>query len=240
MPIYSVYAFKLTPIFLFCQISFIPAIACGTFRFVKRMPVQWFVLPVFFVGACCPVNRLSGRGQSIKTVTYEVAVLEKPTVRLTGHRPLPTRPGTQPAGIWGKSEAEFERALTDFGGEDFSALVLKQAARELGAKQGWALAQNGDNADAVMQIRVENICFCAPDALAEVEVKMALTAVLVESAGGEMLWRDCLDWSFTGLYYNLQQLGQADAALREELLSDLAVRLLGRLAKHLAAEMRPG
>jgi hypothetical protein len=88
-----------------------------------------------------------------------------------------------------------------------------------------------------MQIRVENICFCAADALSEVEARLALKVVLTESGSGDVLWRDCLDWAFTGLYSSLQDLGQADAAQREELFSELATRLLGRLAKHLASQV---
>lgn len=150
------------------------------------------------------------------------------------------RSGMRPSVIWGHTEAELETALAGFAGEDFAALVLKQAAGELGARQGWALDERGGGADALLQIQVENICFCAPDVMAEVDVKLALKVVLTENAGGEVLWRDCLDWTFKGLYPSLQQLGQADAAQREELLSDLAARMLERLAKHLATQAQAG
>ena len=195
------------------------------------MRVQWLILSVLFLGSCCPVNRLPGRSQPVKTVTYEVIVLEQPTVRFTSHRLLQIRPGD--------TEAELEQALADFAHEDFSALVLKRAADELGARQGWTSAES-DGADAVMQIRVENICFCAPDALTEVEAKMALRAVLTENGSGEVLWRDCLDWTFTGLYPNLRDLAQADAAQRQEMFSELAERMLERLAKHLATQAQGG
>ena len=121
-----------------------------------------------------------------------------------------------------------------------AALVLKQAAGELGARQGWALDESDGGADALLQIQVENVCFCAPDVQKEVDVKLALRVVFTKNAGGEVLWRDCLDWTFKGLYPSLQQLGQADAEQREELLSDLAARMIGRLAKHLATQAQAG
>lgn len=201
--------------------------------------MQWLILSVLFLGSCCPVNRLTGRSQPVKTVVYEVIVLEQPTVRFTSHRSQKAHARVQPTGIWGHTEAELERALADFALEDFSALVLKRAADELGARQGWTPAED-DGADALMQIRVENICFCAPDALTEVEVKLALRAVLTENGSGEVLWRDCLDWTFTGLYPSLRDLAQADAAQRQEMFSELAERMLERLAKHLATQVQEG
>jgi hypothetical protein len=197
--------------------------------------VQWPILLVFFLCACCPVNRLKGRSRPVKTVIYEAIVLEKPTVRFIGHRSLKIRQGV-PTGTSGHIEAELEEALANFGGVDFTALVLEQAAGQL----GWTQAKDGAGADAVMQIRVENICFCAPDGLSEVEVKLALKVVLTESGSGDVLWRDCLDWAFEGLYSSLQDLAQADAAQQKELFSDLAARLLDRLAKHLATQVPKG
>jgi hypothetical protein len=175
----------------------------------------------------------------VETVSYEAIVLEKPTVRFTGHRSLKIHQ-TVPTGTSGHIEAEFESTLAGFGREDLSALVLERAAGQLGGPLGWAQPEDGGGADAVMQIRVENICFCAPDALSEVEVKLALKVVLSENGSGDLLWRDCLDWSFAGLYSSLQDLTRADAAQQQELLSDLAARLLERLAKHLASQMPKG
>lgn len=204
-----------------------------------RAWAQRLILPAFFLCSCCPINRLDERSRPLKTVAYEAIVLEKPTVRFTGHRSLKIKQ-TVPTGTSGHIEAEFESALADFGGEDFSALVLERAAGQLGGRQGWAQPEDGGVADAVMQIRVENICFCAPDALSEVEAKLALRVVLTENGSGDVLWRDCLDWSFAGLYSSLQDLTQADAAQQKELFSDLAARMVDRLAEHLAAQVPKG
>jgi hypothetical protein len=168
---------------------------------MKCLTVQWLILPVFFLCSCCPVNRLSDRNRPVKTVVYEAIVLEKPTVRFTGHRSLKIKPGV-PTGTSGYIEAELEKALADVGGEDFSAMVLEQAGR-----LGWAQAEEGAG------------------------------VVLTESGSGEVLWRDCLDWSFEGLYSSLQDLAQADAAQQKELFSELAARLVDRLAKHLATQV---
>lgn len=200
--------------------------------------MQWLILAVFFLGSCCPVNRLGGRGRPVKTVAYEALVLGRPTVRLIGHRPLKIQPGV-PSNVWGDPEAELERALADFAGDDFSARLLERAAERLGARTGWKPANDGGDADAVMQIRVENICFCAQDAQAEVEAKLALRILLTENGSKELLWRDCLDWTFGGIYTNLSDLAQADAVQRGEVFSELAERLLDRLAKHLATQL-PG
>jgi len=197
---------------------------------------QWLILSALFLCSCCPINRLKERSRPLKTVTYEAVVLEQPTVRLTGHRSLKIQPGV-PTGTWGHTEAEFEKALADFAPEDFSALVLERASGRLGALQGWTLAEEDGRAEAVMHIQVENICFCAPDALSEVEARLVLKVVIAENDSGEVLWRDCLDWTLAGVYTSLQDLAQADAAQRKELYSDLAERLLGRLAKHLAAQI---
>lgn len=204
------------------------------------MRLRWLVLPALFLGSCCAINRLPGRGQAIKTVAYEVSVAENPTVRLTGHRSLEIRQGIRSAGIWSHTETELEQSLTGFGGEGFSAVMLEQAAGQLGARLGWALDESGAGTDAVMQILVENICFCAPDVLAEVEVNISFRAMLTATSDGELLWRDCLDWTFKGDYPSLQQLGRSEAALREELVSSLAARLLGRLAEHLASHAQEG
>jgi hypothetical protein len=201
---------------------------------------HWPMLAVLFFSSCCHVNRLPGRSQEIKTVSYEVSVRERPTVRFTSRRSLEIRPGMRPSGFWEHTEAELEQSLASIEGEDFSALVLKQAAGVLGAEQGWAFDESGDGADALLQIRVENICCCAPDMLSELDVKLMLKAVLTRSADGEVLWRDCLDWTFRGFDQSLQQLGQADASRREELLSDLAARMLKRLAKHISAQRQTG
>jgi hypothetical protein len=198
--------------------------------------MQSCILPAFFLCSCCPVNRLEGRSRPVETVAYEAVVLEQPTVRLTGHRSLKIQPGV-PTGTSGYTESEFEKSLADFASEDFASLVLERAAGQLGARQGWTLAEEDREPDAVMQIRVENMCFCAPDALSEVEVKLALKVVLTETGSGELLWRDCLDWSFAGLYSSLQDLAQADATQREELFSELATRMLGRLAEYLATQI---
>jgi hypothetical protein len=200
---------------------------------------QWLILPVFFLCSCCPVNRLKERSRPVETVSYEAIVLEKPTVRFTGHRSLKIHQ-TVPTGTSGHIEAEFESMLADFGGGDFSALLLERAAGQLGGRLGWTQPENGGGADAVMQIRVENLCFCAPDASSEVEAKLALKVVISDNDGGDVLWRDCLDWSFAGLYSSLQDLTQADAAQQKELFADLAARLLDRLAKHLAAQVPKG
>lgn len=194
--------------------------------------MQWLILSALFISSCCPINRLKERSRPLKTVTYEAVVLEQPTVRLTGHRSLKIQPGV-PSGTWGHTEAELEKALADFAPEDFAALVLEQAGR-LGALQGWTLAEE---AEAVMLVRVENICFCAPDALSEVEAKLTLKVVLAESGSEEVLWRDCLDWTFAGVHTSLRDLAQADASQRKDLYSDLAERMLGRLAKHLATQI---
>jgi len=198
--------------------------------------MQWLILPAIFLCSCCPVNRLRGRSRPVKTVTYEAVVLEKPTVRLIGHRPLEIQPGV-PSNVWGDPEAEFEKALADFAYDDFSARLLERAAEKLGALTGWESAKNGGVADAIMQIRVENICFCAQDAQAEVEAKLALKILLTENAGGELLWRDCLDWSFEGICASLSDLAQADAGQRREVFSGLAEQVLDRLAKHLATQV---
>lgn len=201
--------------------------------------MQWLILSALFLCSCCPVNRLKGRSRPVETVTYEAVVLESPTVRLTGHRPLKIQPGV-PSNVWGDPEAEFEKALADFADDDFSARLLEQAAGQLGARTGWEQAEDGSDADAVMQIRVENICFCAQDAQAEVEAKLALKVVLTESGSGDVLWRDCLEWSFEGVYSSLQDLAQADASQQKDLFTDLAARLLDRLAKHLANQVSKG
>jgi len=201
--------------------------------------MQWLILSVLFLGSCCPINRLKGRSQPLKTVTYEAVVLEQPTVRLTGHRSLRIKPGV-PIGPWDQVETEFEKALAGFSAEDFSARVLERAADQVGARQGWTLPAEGQKAEAVMLIMVENICVCAPDALSEVEVKLALKVVLTESGSEDVLWRDCLDWSFAGLYSSLRDLIEAEAAQQEELFSDLVTRMLGRLAEHLASRVPRG
>lgn len=198
--------------------------------------MQWLILPALFLGSCCPINRISERSQPVKTVTYEVLVEERPTVRLTGHRSLKIQPGV-PSGTTGHIEAELEKELAGFASDDFSASILEGAADRIGSRQGWTLAEGGDRADAVMRIRVENICLCAPDGLSEVEVRLALRVVLAENGSGEVLWRDCLDWTFGGLYSSLQDLAQADAAQQKELFSELAEQLLARLAKHLASQI---
>jgi hypothetical protein len=198
--------------------------------------MQWLILPALFLSSCCPINRLDGRSRPVQTVTYEVLVEEQPTVRLTGHRSLKIQPGV-PTGTSGYIEVELEKGLAGFASDDFSALILEGAAGRLGARQGWTLAEGEDGADAVMQIRVENICLCAPDGLSEVAVRLALRVVLIENGGGEVLWRDCLDWTFEGLYSSLQDLAQADAAQQKELFSELAEQMLARLAKHLASQM---
>ena len=201
--------------------------------------MQWLILPVVFLCSCCPINRLKGRSQPVKTVAYETVVLEQPTVRLTGHRSMKSQPGV-PTGTWGQTETEFEKALADFASEDFSALVLERADSQLGSRLGWSLAPEGRRADVVLQVRIENICFCAPDALSEVEAKLVLKVVITESGSEDLLWRDCLDWTFAGLYPSLQDLAQADADAREDLLSDLAERLIDRLAEHLATQIPRG
>lgn len=201
--------------------------------------VQWLILSAFFLCSCCPINRLKGRSQPVETVAYEAVVLEQPTVRLTGHRSMKIQPGV-PTGTSGYMEAEIEKALSDFAGEDFTAQVLERVTGQLGDRLGWKPAGEGAGVDAVMQIRVENICFCAPDALSEVEVKLVIKVVITESGSGDLLLRDCLDWTFAGVYTSLQDLARADAARREELLSDLATRLLDRLAEHLATRVSKG
>lgn len=201
---------------------------------------KWLLLAALFFSACCHINRLPDHFKNVKTVSYEAWALDRPTVRLTSHRSMEIRSGMRPSVTWAHTEAELETALVAFAGEDFAALLLKQAAGKLGARQGWALEESGDSADALLQIRVENFCFCAPDVQKEVDVRLALRVVLIENAGGEVLWRDCLDWTFKGLYPSLQLLGQADAEQREGLLSDLAARLLERLAKHLATQAQAG
>jgi len=201
--------------------------------------MQWFILSVFFLCSCCPVNRFKGRSRPVKTVACEAVVLEQPTVRLTGHRSLRIQPGV-PTGTSGHTEVEFEKALADFALEDFSALVLERAPGQLSTRLGWTAAGEDGEADAVLQIRVENICFCAPDALSEVEVKLALRVVLTESASGEVLWRDCLDWTFAGMYSSLQDLAQSDADQQKGLLSDLAAQLLDRLVELLATQVPRG
>jgi hypothetical protein len=206
---------------------------------MKTRWMQWLILPSFFLCSCCPVNRLKGRSRPVKTVTYEAVLLEKPTVRLTGHRPLKVQPGV-PSNVWAEPEAELERALAGIASDDFSALLLQRAAERLGARTGWESVKNGGDADAVMQIRVENICFCAQDVQAEVEVKLALKILLLETNSGELLFRDCLDWTFEGVYASLSDLAQADTAQRGEVFSDLAERVLERLAKHLATKVPKG
>jgi hypothetical protein len=193
--------------------------------------MQWLILPSFFLCSCCPVNRLKGRSRPVKTVTYEAVVLEKPTVRLTGHRPLKVQPGV-PSNVWAEPEAELERALAGIAGDDFS--------ERLGDRTGWKSAKNGGDADAVMQIRVENICFCAQDVQAEVGAKLALRILLLEASSGELLLRDCLDWTFDGVYASLSDLAQADAVQWGEVFSDLAERVLERLSKHLATQVPKG
>ena len=183
---------------------------------------KWLLLAALFFSSCCHINRLPDSIRDIKTVSYEVVILERPTVRFTSHRSMEIRSEKRPTATWGNTEAELETLLAAFGSGDFAALVLKQAAGEL------------------LQIQVENVCFCAPDVQKEVDVKLALRVVFTKNAGGEVLWRDCLDWTFKGLYPSLQQLGQADAEQREELLSDLAARMIGRLAKHLATQAQAG
>jgi hypothetical protein len=172
-------------------------------------------------------------------VTYEAVVLEKPTVRLTGHRPLKVQPGV-PSNVWAEPEAELERALAGIAGDDFSARLLERAAERLGDRTGWKSAKNGGDADAVMQIRVENICFCAQDVQAEVGAKLALRILLLEASSGELLLRDCLDWTFDGVYASLSDLAQADAVQWGEVFSDLAERVLERLSKHLATQVPKG
>jgi len=215
-----------------CQITFGSWEACDRFGSMSPVGTKWLLLAALSFSSCCHINRLQDRIRDIKTVSYEVSVLERPTVRFTSHRSLEIRSETRST----NAEAELENTLAAFGGGDFAAQVLKQAAGGLGTGLGWALDESGGVADALLQIQVENVCFCAPDVQAEGDVKLALRVVLTENAGGEVLWRDCLDWTFKGLYPSLQQLGQADAAQREELLSDLAARMIERLAKHLATQ----
>ncbi len=202
--------------------------------------MQWLALSVLFLASCCPVNRLPDRGHAIKTVAYEVSAVDRPTVRFTGHRAMEIHRGMQPVVAWSHTETEFERLLAAMGGERFSATLLEQAPARLGASLGWALDESGAGADALVQILVENICFCAPDVLTGVEVRLDFKVVLTSNPDGDVLWRDCLDWTLGGGFPSLEQLGKAEARQREDLLSDLAAQLLGRLASHIAAQAKGG
>jgi hypothetical protein len=202
--------------------------------------MQCLALSAFLGASCCHINRLPDRGHRIKTVAYEVSAVDRPTVRFTSHRAMDIRREMRPVAVWSHNETKFERLLAPLGGEKFSAIMLEQAHARLGASLGWALDESGAGADALIQILVENICFCAPDVLTGVEVKVDFKAVLTSNTDGEVLWRDCLDWTLRGDFPSLEQLGQVEALHHEDLLSDLAAQLLGRLASHLADQAKGG
>jgi hypothetical protein len=208
------------------------------------MNLRWLYLLIgvwaWGVSSCCQLNHLADRADGIKTVSFEMEIVEEPTVRFLRHERYASEFVVRPGPRTGYSETRYAEVLAMFAAAELQTQLSKQAPDLFLRRLGWHVPPDGRKPDAVMVLTVEDYSLTAQDAQSGVSMEWHLRAVLMDGTSGEPIWRDCLDWQLPGVDLSMEELARLDDSSRSVHLEEAAGGLLEELAGTLAGAVRYG
>ncbi|HOX44090.1 MAG TPA: hypothetical protein PK668_10860 [Myxococcota bacterium] len=208
---------------------------------MRPPPTAW--LPVLGLllalgpGACCHLNRLASLSAPLGEVSVEAAnlgsaflVLERRADRAEG---VVMRGGGGLSNVFNR----YHRAVEALGDGRLAEGLSVSLAVALERSLGWAAAEG--ERSAMLRAEVEELRILATDPAASVQVRWQVWAEL-RDAGGEVLWRDCLEVERPVQGLSLERLLVADDDERARVQAALAREMADAIADRLRADARPG
>ncbi len=187
--------------------------------------------------ACCHVNRLATLPEPIRRVSVEAASLGPGFLQMDRRADRAEGMAMRRGGGLSNVFARHHRAVEALGDLRLGESLALALAGALDRGLGWAAAEGEPG--PVLRAEVEELLVMAGDPSSSVRIRWDLWAEL-RDAGGEVVWRACLEVERPVAGLSLERLGIADDEERGRVQAALAREMADAVAERLRVDLGRG